>query len=173
MTVDPVAEPALRDELLALFAEDQAARHAVMADENAETVARVEAIDRRSTARMKELVATVGWPGRSLVGRNAANAAWCLVQHADHDVAFQKQCLPLIERAVEGGEAEPDHAAYLYDRIAVAEQRPQRYGTQYGADGTPQPIEDEPNVDARRASVGLEPLAEYDRRMQELFQRRG
>ena len=120
---------------------------------------------------MKELVATVGWLGRSLVGRSAANAAWCLVQHADHDVAFQKHCLPLIEQAVAAGEAEPDHAAYLYDRIAVAEQRPQRYGTQYGADGKPQPIEDEANVDARRASVGLEPLAEYDKRMQALFRR--
>ena len=166
-----MGDPALCAELLALFAEDQAARHAVMADQNAETIARVEAIDRKSTARMKELVATVGWPGRSLVGRNAANAAWCLVQHADHDVAFQKQCLPLIERAVAAGEAEPDHAAYLHDRIAVADQRPQRYGTQYGADGKPQPIEDEANVDARRAAVGLEPLAEYDKRMRELFRR--
>lgn len=168
---ESVRDPALRAELLALFAEDQAARHAVMADQNAETSARVDAIDRMSCARMKELVATVGWPGRSLVGRNAANAAWCLVQHADHDVAFQKQCLPLIERAVAAGEAEPDHAAYLYDRIAVAEQRPQRYGTQYGPDGKPQPIEDEANVDAHRASVGLEPLAEYDQRMQALFKR--
>ena len=163
---------ALRDELLALFAEDQAARHAVMADESAENSSRVEAIDRRSTARMKEVIATVGWPGRSLVGREAANAAWCLVQHADLDVAFQKQCLPLIEQAVADGEAEPDHAAYLYDRIAVAEKRPQRYGTQYGADGKPQPIEDESNVDARRAAVGLEPLAEYDKRMQALFEKR-
>ena len=168
---DEPRDPALREELLALFAEDQAARHAVMADQTAENSARVEAIDRKTTARMKELVATVGWPGRSLVGRNAANAAWCLVQHADHDVAFQRECLPLIERAVADGQAEPDHAAYLYDRIAVAERRPQRYGTQYGPDGHPQPIEDGANVDARRAAVGLEPLAEYDARMQALFKR--
>ena len=46
MTDPAPRNPALRDELLALFAEDQAARHAVMADENADTIVRVEASDR-------------------------------------------------------------------------------------------------------------------------------
>lgn len=161
----------LREEILELFREDQAARHAVMAAENLETSARVEAIDLRSTARMKEIVEAHGWPGQSLVGKDGANAAWCLVQHADRDVEFQKQCLPLIDRAVEAGEAEGAHYAYLYDRIAVNESRPQRYGTQYGRDARPQPIEDEANVDARRSAVGLEPLADYDKTMQALFKR--
>jgi hypothetical protein len=133
-------DPELRAELLALFAEDQAARHAVMAESTPENSARVEAADLRSTARMKEIIERGGWPGTSLVGRDGANAAWCLVQHADRDLAFQKQCLPLVERAAHDGEAEPAHHAYLYDRIAVAEGRPQRYGTQYGPDARPQPI---------------------------------
>ncbi len=162
-------DPELRAELLALFAEDQAARYAVMANQTPETTARVEAADRASTARMKEIIARCGWPGVSLVGPDAANAAWCLVQHADRDLAFQKQCLPLVERAAREGEAEAAHHAYLYDRIAVAEGRPQRYATQYGPDGKPRPLEDEARVDDRRAEVGLEPLAEYDAKMRALI----
>ena len=41
-------------------------------------------------------------------------------------------------------------------RIRVNEGRAQIYGTQFG-----RPLEDETNVDARRAEVGLERLADY------------
>lgn len=55
------------------------------------------------------------------------------------------------------------HAAFLEDRIAVLEGRPQRFGTQFDWDArgelSPQPIDDPAGVDARRATVGLEPLA--------------
>jgi hypothetical protein len=52
----------------------------------------------------------------------------------------------------------------LDDRIRVFEGRPQRYGTQFDWDDagrlTPLPIEDEAEVDARRARMGLDPLSE-------------
>jgi len=56
--------------------------------------------------------------------------------------------------------------AYLVDRVRVAKGQPQVYGTQLGAgpDGEliPRtPIEDEANVDARRAAAGLGTLEEY------------
>jgi hypothetical protein len=57
------------------------------------------------------------------------------------------------------------------DRILVAEGKPQRYGTQFHTvDGklVPRPIEDEANVDARRAAVGLGTMAEYNEQMQRM-----
>ncbi|MCS6883729.1 MAG: hypothetical protein NZU74_20615, partial [Chloroflexaceae bacterium] len=60
--------------------------------------------------------------------------------------------------------ARPQDLAYLTDRVRFNTGQPQVYGTQVLIiDGrvTLKPIEDEANVDARRAAVGLLPLAEY------------
>lgn len=121
-------------------------------------------IDRANTARMKEIIAEFGWPGKSLVGGDASIAAWLLVQHADLDVPFQKQCLALMEQAVKDKEARAADFAYLTDRVLVADNQKQRYGSQLlpvNGKLTPQPIEDEEHVDKRRKEIGLEPLAEY------------
>lgn len=66
------------------------------------------------------------------------------------------------------GEVSPSHVAYLTDRVLVNERKPQRYGTQFwtvNGELEPRPIEDEANVDQRRAEVGLEPMDAYRRRL--------
>ena len=121
------------------------------------------AVDARNTQRLREIIAEIGWPTRSKVGDSAEHLAWLLVQHADRDLAFQRRCLELMRREPPD-EVCPRHAAYLEDRIRVAEGKPQRYGTQLtmtarGLDvGS---IEDPDAVDERRRSVGLEPIADY------------
>jgi hypothetical protein len=164
-----LGDPALRRELLALVKEDQAARQAASAGGFKDQAAndRMDAIDRRSTARMKEVVANKGWPGKTLVGTDGAFAAWLLVQHADADRAFQKLCLQKMEAAVKAGEAAAKDWAYLVDRVAVADERKQIYGTQFDENQEPQPIEDEAHVDERRAAVGLGTMADYKVRMRE------
>jgi hypothetical protein len=105
-----------------------------------------------------------GWPGRSLVGEDGAEAAWLIALHADHDVGFQRTCARKLEQAVERGEAPARHLAYLTDRLLVHEGQNQRYGTQVRAttDGIESfPVEDPEGLDARRAEVGLEPMQEY------------
>lgn len=87
-----------------------------------------------------------------------------LAQHADHDRDFQRSCLALLKaQPPEGGTAR--EIAYLEDRVRVGEQRPQLYGTQFHqndqGEWEPFPIEDEEQVDQRRAERGLGPLAEY------------
>jgi hypothetical protein len=157
-----VADPALRQELLALAGEDQAARRIWIADP-ARGDPLIAAIDRRTTHRMQEVIAAHGWPGHDLVGRDGARAAWLLVQHADHAPDFQRRCLTELEQAVARGQAAPVHLAYLEDRVAVRQGRPQRYGTQLDDDLSPRPIEDETHVDERRRQLGLPPMAEYRR----------
>lgn len=65
--------------------------------------------------------------------------------------------------------AAPANLALLEDRAALREGRKQTYGSQLSTDpetgqNTLQPLEDPDNVDKRRASVGLEPIADYMRR---------
>jgi hypothetical protein len=156
--------PELRRELLALVEEDQAARTA-FADQQRRGVepnwARVIAIDEKTTKIMRRVIATYGWPAQSLVGDDGAHAAWLLVQHADRDPALQKDVLERMRPMLKAGEVTRIAYAYLEDHVAVAEHRPQRYGTQFKDNGEPQPIEDEAHLDARRKEIGLGTMAEY------------
>lgn len=81
---EPCGMPELRQELLAMMKADRDARVRLLRDDQ-QAAEFVQALDRRHTARMQEIVAKFGWPGKSLVGRDGAKAAWLLVQHADHD----------------------------------------------------------------------------------------
>jgi hypothetical protein len=148
-----LVDPALRRELLDLAAKDQRMRASDDAD-------KIHALDHDNLVRMKEVVAKYGWPGKKVVGSDGANAAWSLVQHADADVAFQKDCLEKMEPLVKTGDVAGKEYAYLYDRVAVGEGKKQRYGTQMDGDDFA-PIEDPKNVDARRKEMGLSTLAEY------------
>jgi hypothetical protein len=174
----------LRAELLRRGAADQQAREPLQAfpihdmsplPKGAEPALRaLQVVDEDNTVWLKAIVQQHGWPGRALVGEAAASAAWLLVQHADHDAAFQRECLGLMEKAVECGDASAKDWAYLTDRVLRAEGRPQRYGTQFtdGPEGPePQPLEHPERVDERRAGVGLGPLEEY--RQQIIRQYRG
>lgn len=131
---------------------------------------RLREVDAANTAFMRELVAEIGWPAQSIVGSDGASAAWLLVQHADRQPSFQRECLPLLEQAVQVGEASPKHLAYLTDRVLLAEGRPQRYGTQFEfrkGRFEPRPLEDPADVDGRRAALGLDTLEDNRRRMNE------
>ena len=155
-----MAHDDLAAEILSMAERDQAMRRAAMSGE-----ARWDReLDRVNTERLRAIVAVIGWPTRTQVGDKAEHAAWLLAQHADHDLAFQKQALELMSREPDT-EVCPKHLAYLEDRISVSEGRPQRYGTQLR--GTPEagyrpaPLADDRTVDELRLRVGLEPLAEY------------
>jgi Family of unknown function (DUF6624) len=128
---------------------------------------RMQELDDSRLLRMKEIVTKYGWPGRSLVGTEAAAAAWLIVTHAVRDVAFQRLALEAMKK-LPPCEVENSHLADLTDRVLIGEGKKQLYGTMLDVkeDGTfaPLPIEDEANVDKRRAALGLQLLAEMIRR---------
>ncbi len=125
-------------------------------------------IDVANTDRLREIINEHGWPGRSLVGDDGANNAWCLAQHASRQLDLQRWALELLRSAVAAGEATPKQLAYLTDRVRMNEGRKQPYGTQIVGSQSegpvPWPVEDPDNLDGRRAEVGLEPFADYARR---------
>jgi uncharacterized protein DUF6624 len=115
--------------------------------------------------RLRRIVDERGWPGRSLVGEDGADAAWFLAMHADRDLPFQRRCVGLLERAVEEGEADPRHLAGLTDRVGSVENGTQSFGTvAMLRDGRPLvlvPVRDPEGLEARRRAIGL-PTVEDD-----------
>lgn len=157
---------AIRQQLLAMVAEDRRVRAELAATGELYQgyAPRMEDVHRRNAEDLLVIVREHGWPGRALAGEDGMHAAWLVLQHAIGQPEVLRGCLPLLRDAVSHGDATLAQVAYLEDRIAFFERRPQRYGTQFDWDErgfmNPWPIEDPEGVDARRAEVGLPPLAE-------------
>jgi hypothetical protein len=105
-----------------------------------------------------------GWLGPDQVGDMGTITEFLVIQHADQPI--HEKYLPMVRQAVKEGKARPDDLALLEDRTALEEGKKQIYGSQVGLDTKTnkyylRPIEDEPNVNKRRASVGLMPLEKY------------
>jgi len=122
----------LRCELEAMRREDLKVRGELVAagELGGSYVPRMEAVHRRNAARLRELIALHGWPAEDIAGKDGAEAAWLIVQHAIGEPEFQREALQLLRACAASGRAPAWHAAYLEDRIAMYEGRPQRYGTQ-------------------------------------------
>lgn len=119
-------------------------------------------IDGTNTAELKAILAACGWPQ----GEQASHLAWLLAQHADKDRAFQRTARDLLEAAVKKGVAAPRDLAYLADRIATAEGRPQEYGTQFTMPDrctlTMLPVDSIDQVNRRRRTLGMQSIEEYE-----------
>lgn len=122
--------------------------------------------DSLNQQRITAIIDQYGWPGKSLVGKEASLAVFLVIQHASLEI--QKKYLPQFRESVTKGESSSSNLAYLEDRILMREGKPQLYGTQVITDNTGQKkfynIYDEVNVDERRLKIGLGPLADYGKR---------
>lgn len=119
-------------------------------------------IDGANLKQLKQIIAACGWPRT----QQDSHSAWLLAQHADSDVAFQRSARSLLEQAVRDGIGAPRDLAYLADRIAANEDRPQEYGTQFmrtnRCDLTLLPVDDRALANRRRLAIGLPSLEEYE-----------
>ena len=169
-----VSDRALAAELISLAAEDQRVR-AELASEGTLFQGyhpRMQAVHARNAARLTQIIDRYGWPGRALVGEEAAHAAWLILQHAIGHPTLQRRGLELLREAPRG-DVHPSEVAMLEDRILCFEGRDQVYGTQFDWDEagnlSPLPIRERAALDQRRAKVGLGPLAEdLERRRTEI-----
>jgi hypothetical protein len=155
----------LRQELLEMRAQDERLREELLAsgELGGRYAPRMEEVHRRNAARLRELIAVHGWPAEDIAGKEGAEAAWQIVQHAIGEPELQRQALSLLRRCAAAGRVPKWHAAYLEDGMAMYEGRPQRFGTQWLDDPTdgrirPWALADPQRVHEFRAEVGLEPL---------------
>jgi hypothetical protein len=159
-------DESLRLELIAMRAEDLRVREELL--ESGELgkgyAPRMEAVHRENARRLARIIDEHGWPDEDLAGEDGTSAAWFIAQHAIGDPDFQRWALALIQEKVRQKKGPAAREAYLWDRIAMYEGRPQRYGTQSlpCADGqySRWRTEDPPRLNERRAAMALPAVAE-------------
>ncbi len=161
----------LRREIEEIMYEDQRYRlqmDSVMSNfgwespEMQELIGRMHRTDSICISRMEVIIEKHGWPGISLVGKEANTGVWLVVQHAD--IATQEKYLPMLEESVKKGESQGRHLALLVDRTRLRNGLQQIYGSQIirmkGEEAKMQPLFDPMACNDRRKSVGLESTVE-------------
>ena len=131
----------------------------------------MEELHNSNAQQLNEIIDTIGYPTIDKIGKEANEASWLIIQHSISHPKFMKKCAKLLELAVEEKQANPIDLVYLSDRIAVFEEKPQLYGTQFDWDEngelSPQPFDDLTLVNERRKSLGLNTLEEQTKKIRE------
>lgn len=124
----------------------------------------MKALHNANAATLSAIIDRIGYPTEDLVGKEAAAAAWLVIQHAIEQPEFMKKCRKLLESAVKENRAGPVSLAYLADRIAVFENRLQQYGTQFDWDEngqlSPNSMDSLDKANERRKAIGLNSIEE-------------
>ncbi len=108
-------------------------------------------IDLANQAALLAMLPPEGWFTHSRYGAEASQAAFHIVQHGTPEL--WRRFLPVLEKLAAQGEVDGQDYGMMYDRLAVTESRPQRFGSQLhcvAGRWTPYPLEDPGAVDARR-----------------------
>lgn len=133
---------------------------------------KMEQLHQENSEKLEKIIYEIGWPTVTKVGNEASFAAWVVLQNAISNPTLQRTSLPLLMELANHDEIYPSEVAVLFDRICYFELRPQKYGTQFDFDEkgnlNPWEIEDIEKVDEYRIQVGLPPLKETIKRMQEV-----
>ena len=121
-------------------------------------------IHNKNAKTLNEIINKIGYPTLDKVGKEANEATWLIIQHSIGQPNFMKKCVKLLEIAVHQNKANSKNLAYLTDRIAVFENKPQLYGTQFDWDESgelsPNTFDDLKKVNQRRKSIGLNSIKE-------------
>ena len=126
----------------------------------------VSAMDDRLLAELLPLIPEEGWFTKSKYGARASEAAFLIIQHSN--IEQWRRFVPILEPLALAGEVDGEDYGLMYDRLAVNEGRPQRYGSQatcedgkWGIDWDN--LEDPSNADQRRRDLGFSlTLEEYE-----------
>ncbi|UHG89594.1 DUF6624 domain-containing protein [Spirosoma oryzicola] len=163
---------ALKQQLITIYTTDQQPRsrvdslirsYGMNSPQMQQLWQQIHQIDSVNLAKIEQIIKQYGYPGQSLVGSKQGNTAWLVIQHSS--LSVQEKYFPLMQQAAKEDEMQKSNLALLTDRIRLAKGQQQLYGTQVISDSTGKkafgPIEDEANVNKRRAEVGLGPIEEY------------
>lgn len=166
----------LQSQLIEMKVQDQKIRSAIgkVSWQNApkELLEKLIQIDENNTAKLKAIIKKHSWLTRELVGVEGVNAAFLVIQHSP-DIIFKAQMLPYLKKSYLNDEGVTgQQIALLTDRVLIAQGKKQLYGTQADirhGQVVFSPIEDEANVDKRRADMKMPPLDFYLKLMEEMY----
>lgn len=155
----PAGDPALQKQLLKLREDDQGALRKHLPE------AELLRVQHSTKAALQLILRRHGWPTLSAVGDDAAQGAWLIVQHADDDLPWQREALALMEALIPSDEVRKSDIAFLRDRIAHNEHRPQIYGTQGECvakeEWKPYETIDPKHLQNRRDQMDMIPMEKY------------
>lgn len=158
----------LRKELQTIQKDDQALRGQLndpMTDaEKKQKWVIINELDSLNLIKIEKIFEKHGYPSKIKVGTRFSGTAFLVVQHSN--LATMKKYYKLFEDAVNKGDLEKPSFALFVDRYRMWSDEKQLYGSQvrdYLGNGkwAFHPIEDEENVNKRRAEMGLGTLEEY------------
>jgi hypothetical protein len=114
--------------------------------------------------KVKSILDKYGWLGKDVIGVKGNSTLFLVIQHSDQTT--QEKYLPMMRESVKNGKASASSLALLEDRVLLGQGKKQIYGSQISFDPEKnlyyvRPLEDPDNVDKRRAEVGLQPLSDY------------
>lgn len=128
-------------------------------------------LHRKNAKKLEKIIDIIGYPTVDKVGTKASEAAWLIIQHSIGQPYFMKKSADLLKIAVNENKANPKGLAYLTDRIAIFEGKPQLYGTQFDWDENgemnPNQFDDIAKVNQRRKAIGLNTLEEQTKIIKE------
>lgn len=119
---------------------------------------------RKNCEIVKQYFKKYGYPGLRENGKDACVNFWAIVQHSDHDVAFQEKVLNAMTKQLKGNNVIKNNYAYLKDRVLKNKGEKLIYGTQVEwstGKPLPLPLKYPEKVDQLRKQMDLEPLKEY------------
>lgn len=115
-------------------------------------------------ARVQDQVKSLGWPSIKAVGEDAYDALFMIALNAISRPDFMRAALKAFGGAKDA--MSRGYAAYLEDRIAYFERRPQTYGTQWDVTVEGEtvlwPVMTPQEMNLRRAKAGLDTFEELD-----------
>jgi len=166
----------LQKELIEMEIRDQKIRNEVgkagWQNPPKELLEKLNKIDASNTEKLKVIIKKHSWLTKDLVGVKGVGAAFLIIQHST-DIAFKEEMLPYLEKSYLNDEGvSGQQVALLTDRVFLAQDKKQIYGTQAKySDGKLifGPIEDEANVDKRRAKMKMPPLAFYKKILEKAY----
>lgn len=134
----------------------------------------IKQTDSLNYIKVKNIFLKEGFLGYDKVGKEGSHKFWLIVQHQDNYPAFQTMVLAKMKEDVDRNNASSKDYAYFVDRVKVNTGQLQIYGTQMqlNADSSsyePKPVIEPEKLNERRKAVGLSPIENYIRTMNERY----
>jgi hypothetical protein len=123
--------------------------------------------DHRNQELVISIIEKCGMPTLKEVNQEQMNAIWLGLQHTENK--YRIKYFPLIEKAVKNGDLGKELYALMKDRILMGEGKPQIYGSQI-KNGKLYDLEEPETVNERRKEMGLEPIEDYLKRFDIIFE---
>lgn len=164
----------IRRKIVLMHESDQYWRMLCIADKtgkNSASCRKVEAVDRENTRALRQIIKKYGFPNDALIGLDVVGDVFTIIIHSP-SIEFQKENLPYLREAAQKNEFMKPEVALLTDKILVAENKPQIYGTQFRTENGKMYLREtiEPEkLDERRREMNLPTMEEYMKMLEKMY----